>query len=302
VDILNGSVSDAIVVGSAHDCTLSLPSYDLVDLYSYRRRILGKCSVPFVTSRGCPYRCAFCGMSVMHELGGTCIFASPEQVYEQLHFLKSVYGIDRINFQDDVFTLGKSRLERMLELIAPLGIKFRCMGRAGYDDEDTYRMLADAGCVQVCWGIESGSQFLLDRMKKDVSVNDNFNVIQWARKYGITSRAFFILGFPGESFDTIQETKRFIQEADPDQVFVSNFVPYPGTDVWENWRDYGITYIDRDYSKFYQVSRDGTGGVIIDTEWLTRDEFRKLELEFRSWIKSRGLKGELQDYERQLYG
>ena len=138
---------------------------------------------------------------------------------------------------------------------------------------------------------------MLDCMKKQVKVQDNYNVIQWAKKYGIVSRAFFMIGFPGETRETLEETKRFIEESDPDQYFVSNFVPYPGTDVYDNPGDYGITNLSKDYDQYFQVSKDGTGGLTIDTEWLTKEQFRDLELEFREWIKTRSMRGEKQNYE-----
>jgi len=173
------------------------------------------------------------------------------------------------------------------------------MGRAGYDTEEVYARLADAGCVQVSWGIESGSQTILDRMNKRVTVKENYSVIQWAKKYGITSRAFFIIGFPGETEDTLNETLHFIEEADPDQYFVSNFIPYPGTAVALNPKHYGVISTTTDYNQFYQVSKDGTGGLTINTEWLTKDQFRLLELNFRSYLQNhKPMRGELQNYEK----
>lgn len=176
-----------------------------------------------------------------------------------------------------------------------------CMGRAGLDTEEVYERLADSGCAQISWGIESGSQYLLDRMNKKVLVQDNLDVIRWAKKYGINSRAFFIFGFPGETRETIQQTKDFIDKADPDQFFVSNFCPYPGTPIWRDPKKFGITKISSDFSQFYQVGKDGTGGVTIETEWIKMDEFRELELEFREWIRRREMRGMLQDYEEKLY-
>jgi radical SAM superfamily enzyme YgiQ (UPF0313 family) len=190
----------------------------------------------------------------------------------------------------------------MLDLITPLGIKFRCHGRAGYDNEEVYKRLAEAGCVQVAWGIESGSQEILDRMNKRVKVQDNYNVIQWAKKYGITSRAFIIIGFPGETKQTMEETKEFIKKADPDQVFISSMVCYPGTDVWSNPSEYGIINLSDDFSQYYQVGKDGLGGLSFDTKWLSRQEFRELEADFRSWIhKNVTFRGSLLDYEKTLY-
>jgi len=139
-------------------------------------------------------------------------------------------------------------------------------------------------------------------MNKQVRVEDNYNVIQWAKKHNITSRIFIILGFPGETAKTLEETKKFIEIADPDQVFVSNFIPYPGTDPYLYPEKYGITNISYDFSQYYQVSKDGTGGYVIDTKWLSREEFRELELDFRQFILNRGIRGETQKYERNLYG
>jgi hypothetical protein len=73
------------------------------------------------------------------------------------------------------------------------------------------------------------------------------------------------------------------------------------TPVWRNPRKFGITKISSDFSQFYQVGKDGTGGVTIETGWLKMDEFRELELEFREWIRHREMRGMLQDYEEKLY-
>ncbi len=273
------------------------PAFNKVDLKTYSRLIDGKPSVPFLTSRGCPFKCSFCGLASMHEINGRYHMMDPAVAATQLYRIKNELGVDRLNFQDDIFTMNRPRLFKILETVKELGFRFRCMGRAGYDTEETYEKLAEAGCGQVAWGIESGSQHVLDRMKKQVTVQDNLNVIKWAKKYGIVARAFFIIGFPGETKETLEETKRFIKEADPDQFFVSNFIPYPGTDVADNYKKYGITNMSNDYDQYFQVSKDGTGGLTIDTEWLSREEFRDLELNFREWIKKRGIRGAKQKYE-----
>jgi radical SAM superfamily enzyme YgiQ (UPF0313 family) len=273
------------------------PAFNKVDLQTYSRLIDGKHSVPFLTSRGCPFKCSFCGLAQMHNINGRYHMMDPAVAASQFRRIKDEFGIDRLNFQDDIFTMNRPRLFKILNSVKELGFRFRCMGRAGYDTEETYARLAEAGCGQVAWGIESGSQHMLDRMRKQINVQDNYNVIKWAKKYGIVSRAFFMIGFPGETKETLEETKRFIEEADPDQCFVSNFVPYPGTEVADNPDWYGITSICHDYSQYFQVSKDGTGGLTIDTEWLTKEEFRELELEFRKFIKARGMRGAKQKYE-----
>lgn len=277
------------------------PSYHLIEPLSYHRKIGGKHPLPMLTSRGCPYKCAFCGLTTMHNLGNF-IQAKPKLICEHIGRVHHDFGIDRIIFHDDVFTVNRDRLFQMLDLIKPLGIKFRCMGRVGYDTEETYKRLAEAGCVQVAWGIESGSQEILDRMNKGVTVQDNYNVIQWAKEYGINSRTFFIIGFPGETGESMEKTRQFIERANPDQVLASNFIPYPGTPVGDNPGFYGITRMSKNFDQFYQLGKDGTGGMTIDTIWLTMEEMRRLELEFREWLKLLKPRGELQDYEKRSHG
>jgi anaerobic magnesium-protoporphyrin IX monomethyl ester cyclase len=306
LDIVSGKVLEHIIIGQTPDDYFLFPSYDLIKPETYHRRIANNISLPYLTSRGCPGKCTFCGLEQMHkQLGYKVIFANENVVIEHLKRIKYEFGITSINFQDDIFTLLPKRLFKILDTVKSLGMKFRCMGKAGIDTEDVYKILADSGVEQISWGIESGSQYILDRMKKQVKVKDNYNVIQWAKKYGITSRAFFIIGFPGETEKTLEETKQFIINAGPDQCFVSTMVPYPGTDVGNNPEKYGIIKIYDDYSQYYQVGKDGTGGLLnFDTEWLNRLQFQELELKFREWVKiymQNKPQEKLQDYEKILY-
>jgi len=273
------------------------PAYHLVDLNSYKRTIDGEPSITMLTSRGCPFRCSFCGLDETHK---TVKFRSPEAVVEEIKEIKERYGITKFNFQDDTFTMNKKRLYTLLDLLTPLNIGFRCHGRAGLDIKEDYVKLKKAGCDMLSWGIESGSQKMLDLMNKRSTVKQNENVIKLAKKNGITSRAFFILGFPGETRETVEETKSFIERTNPDQYFVSNFVPYPDTDVWNNPDKYGIIKMNKDFSNYFQVDKTGYGSVNIETRDLSSDEFKEIEKEFRTWINKRERKGSLLCYEKEL--
>ncbi|MDP2159412.1 MAG: radical SAM protein [Flavobacterium sp.] len=300
VDIIKGEATSFIVSNHKVFNCFTMPKYELVEINSYHRTIAGRKSIPMLTTRGCPYHCSFCGLSYLHSMESIS-FADPEIVVNQIKTIKNKFGITAIGFQDDIFTLKKERFKKLMTLLKPLNIKFRCHGRAGIDTEETYELLAEAGCAQVAWGIESGSQHMLDRMNKKSKVQDNYNVIQWAKKYGIDSRSFFVIGFPGETKETLEETKQFIEWSNPDQYFVSSFVPYPGTDVWNNPKKYGVIYIDKNFEQFYQIDKKGYGGLTVDTEWLTRKQFSDLEKDFREWIlKNKPLKGMLLDYEKKL--
>jgi radical SAM superfamily enzyme YgiQ (UPF0313 family) len=125
-------------------------------------------------------------------------------------------------------------------------------------------------------------------------------VIRWAKEVGITSRAFFIIGFPQEDKYTIQETKDFIERTNPDQYFVSNFVPYPNTDVWKNPEKYGVKNIEKDFKNYFQVDKTGYGSRNFEVDNITQEEFFELEKDFRNWIQKREKRGFLQDYEKEL--
>lgn len=278
--------------------SLPTPAYDLVDLRTYNRKLGGSRLLTMLTSRGCPFGCAFCSIGNLYK---TVKYRSPETVAMEIREIIDTYGIRSFNFQDDTFLVNKRRTHRLLTLLEPLGINFRCHGRVGLDTKEDYVRLKRAGCSQICWGIESGSQFILDRMKKNVTVSQCKQVIAWAKELDILDRAFFIVGFPGESAETLEKTKEFIKEVKPSQWFVSTFQPYPGTDVWSHPTTYGITWIYKDFSQYIQVQGMSEGGSCnIDTVWTSHKEMECLEREFRNWISHLKPRGPLQDYELKM--
>ncbi|GAH52064.1 unnamed protein product, partial [marine sediment metagenome] len=201
----------------------------------------------------------------------------------------------------DTFMVYKKRVYELMEFIGPLDISFRVLGRAGLDTKEDYRRLKDAGCEAIGWGIESGSQEILDKMNKQVTVKQNAEVIEWAQDLGILDRIFIILGFPGETKETLKETKRFIETTNPSQHISSTFQPYPGTQVWNDPKRFGVKKIYTDFSKYIQINGSGLGSHCnIDTEWMTREEFEKAQTDFRLWLNARRKRGPLQKYEEVL--
>jgi len=274
------------------------PDYSMVDIFSYQRLIGNMKAVSMLTSRGCPFQCAFC--TVRKQFKGIR-YRSPEAVIEEIKHIIEVYGIRSFNFQDDTFTINKRRVRNLLEQMRPLGINFRCHGRAGHDSKEDYVLLKEAGCTQLCWGIESGSQCILDKMNKKVVADQNQEVIEWAQELGMLDRGFFIIGFPGETWETLEKTKRFIEKVNLSQIFVSSFQPYPGTDVWRDPAKYGVTKIYQDFHRYIQVDGDGTiGRCNIDTLWMNREEMEQADGEFRRWALLRKRRGSLQEYEKRL--
>lgn len=274
------------------------PDYELVDIKSYHRTIDNSQSVSILTSRGCPFRCAFCGLPKQKRV---VRYRSPEAVYEEIRYLKEHYGFEAFNFQDDTFIVNKKRVKRLMELIGRLDIKFRCLGRAGIDTKEDYQRLKDAGCTSVAWGVESGSQKMLDLMNKQVTVKQNHEVIEWAHDLNLIDRVFILIGFPGETPATLEETKAFIRESDPSQYLASTFQPYPGIDVVKDPKRFGVINIYKDFSRYIQIQADGNGGESnIDTIWSSADEMSKMIADFKTWINQRQRRGAMQDYEKSL--
>jgi len=257
------------------------PAYHLVDLFSYGRVIEEQPCATMLTSRGCAYHCAFCGLPSHHR---TIKYRSAESVASDIWRIKTVYGIEKFYFQDDSFTTNKEHLHRVLDSIRPLEVGFKCLARVGSTAGD-YKKLKSAGCDLICFGIETGSQKLLDRMNKQTTVEQNLLAIKWAKEAGLRTKAFFMMGFPGETRETIEQTKRFIEKSRPDEYCISNFVPFPGTDVWNSPAKYGVTWMNKDFGQYYQVNGTENGGLTISTDVLSVSEFRELELEFRFWVK-----------------
>lgn len=272
--------------------------YDLVDILSYHRKIDNQKSISILTSRGCPFRCAFCGLPKQSRI---VRYRTPEAVAAEIKMIKDKYGITAFNFQDDTFIVDKKRVKKLCKLLEPLDISWRCLGRAGLDSLDDYKRMKDAGCKSISWGIESGSQYILDRMNKQVRVRDNYQIIEWAKSLDILDRVFILVGFPGETAKTLSETMEFVDKADPSQYLASTFQPYPGTDVAKNPLKYGVTKIYHDYSNYIQIKANGNGGDSnIDTLWHKREQMSAMLCDFKDWLNRRKRRGALQDYEKKL--
>lgn len=257
-------------------------AYHLLDVYSYDRVLENKPCISILSSRGCPYRCAFCALPPHRK---AVKYRLPDSIAAELRMLKTFYGFEKFNFMDDAFTANHKHLERVLDLIRPLHIGFRCLARVSDDSAEEYKRLRSAGCELLSFGTESGSQKILDRMNKKSTVEQNLISIKRAKEAGIRTKAFFIIGFPGETKETVEETKRFIEKAKPDEYCVSNFVPYPGSEVWNNPDRFGIVWQNKDFDKYYQLDKTEHGGINISTNVLSASEFKVLEIDFRCWLK-----------------
>ncbi len=197
--------------------------------------------VSLYTGRGCPARCTFCLWP--QTIGGhTYRVRSPESVYEEMKRAKELFPqVKEFFFDDDTFTANLQRAEEIARRLGQLGITWSCNARANVPYE-TLKVMKENGLRLLLVGYESGNQGVLNNVKKGVRLDTARKFTQNCKKLGITIHGTFILGLPGETRRTIEETIRFACDIDPDTIQVSLAAPYPGTELYaqalqEGWLD-----------------------------------------------------------------
>lgn len=274
------------------------PARHLVDIKKYHRNVEGKPATSLITSRGCPWNCNFC----CKDIHGTNVrFRSVDRVIAEIKGIQQQYGINSFLFYDDVFTLNVGgRLDDLCARLKPLNITFRCNGRVGANKPEDYVKLKEAGCDEIAFGIESGSQKMLTAIGKKVTAAQNEQAIRDAKAAGLKTKAYLMVGFPGETQETIEETKRFVERADPDKFTLFAFVPLPGCDVYKNPGEYGITRLDSNWDQYFNIAGQYEGGVTFETPELSKAEFTRLHDDLAKFLVARGQRGRVEKYYAKL--
>lgn len=254
---------------------LPFPDYSLVDIKSYHRMVDGSFSLSILSSRGCPYRCVFCNSIILGK-GRKVRFRTVENVVSEIHKLKADLGISSFRFQDDNFTLNQPWLREMTALFKQEAIRYRCFGRVDRATREMTDMLFESGCRHIAFGIESGSNVILRHMQKDQTTEDIRHGISNARASGLTVRVYLMVGFPGETWETVQATVDLMLECMPDEFSVYPLIPYPGTPIYQRPEKFGITAINQDFSQYFQVRRGRESGYVFRTESLDEDNIASM--------------------------
>ena len=194
------------------------------------------------STRGCPGSCTFCGSSQFW--GHKVRFHSPGYFVDQLELLYKK-GITFFYFSDDIFTIKKSRVIRICKEILKRDLKivWVAISRVNYVNEEILYWMGKAGCIQISYGVESGSEKIRNRMlNKNISTDDIKRAFAMTTKFGMLARAYFIYGSPGESWDTIEETIDLIREIKPLSIIFYILDIFPGTALYSDFkRRSGIT-------------------------------------------------------------
>lgn len=188
-----------------------------------------------ITSRGCPYNCHFC-----FKISKKFRARSPENILSELIEIRSL-GTRNVHIMDDLFVWNRERCLKILTMIKrhKLRMHFKVRSRTDFIDEELLVAMKEAGVKSVVYGIESGSQKILDRMNKKTTVEMNRRAITLTKKVGLQCYADLFLGYPGETPETIHETEKLIVETKPTAVNCSVMYPLPSTKVYNDAKENG---------------------------------------------------------------
>ena len=195
-------------------------------------------SAAVMTARGCPYRCTFCVSSVSKK---KVRCHSIEYVMREVDDLIEKYGIKDITFIDDVMTINKKRTYSLCEELAKRKKKLVWSSniRIGLVDKEMLRYMKESGCWMVLVGIESGNQEILNRVKKQIKLQQAEQLSNWCKEVGLMFHPSFIIGHPGETIETINQTINFANKLHTHFPLFTIMVPYPGTELWRTAEEYG---------------------------------------------------------------
>ena len=266
---------------------LPYPAYHLVDMEKYLNpktieyRSFQKRALSMVTSRGCPFNCSFC--SVHLHMGKTFRAHSVDYVVDHIEYLVNKYRIKTIYFEDDNLTFDIERFEAICDKIIERGIKFHWETpngvRADYLTLDLLKKMKKTGCQSVFVGVESGDQYVLDNIiGKSLKLKNVVKFAKMCKKIGLKTGAFYIIGFPGETKETMRNTVDFalmLKRKYDVGMHLLFATPSYGTRLYEECKQKGYIRGDLTPRAFAEV-RQNWGLPLIETENFTAIDVKEI--------------------------
>ena len=253
--------------------TLPLPARHLLPLSRYQA--LGY-SISIITSRGCPYSCIFCLGRRM--VGNRVRLRSAPRVVDEIEQILA-YGIDRINVADDLFVSHRGRVREVCDEILRRALRFTwsAFARVNTVDRETLKLMREAGCDSVSFGVETGNSDLLKLARKGITREQVRKAVSLCREIGIVPHTSFIVGLPGETPETLEETGAFA--ASLGSLYGYHFLtPFPGTTVREEAERYDIEILTDDWTRY------DANSAIVRTSRLTPEQMNRFVADFESTI------------------
>jgi radical SAM superfamily enzyme YgiQ (UPF0313 family) len=212
---------------------MPFPARDLIRNDQYGNFIcVRKNFTAMLTGTGCPFRCKYCASTLSH-----CIMRSAGNVTDEIEECYEKYGVREIDFYDQSFTIDRKRTLMICDEIIKrkIDIIWTIRTRADLIDKELLEAMKTAGLTRIMYGIESGDQGILDRLNKNESLEKVKSIVKLTKKYGINMLGFFMLGCPGETAKTLQNTFRLALSLPFDDIQATRFTLFPGTRFYEEY-------------------------------------------------------------------
>lgn len=253
-------------------------NYDLIDVNRYMA-LSGRPQLDYISSQGCRFRCSFCADPFMYKRGWYGY--SPERIGEEVEALWKRYHFNHVHFQDETFFTYAPRVKALAETFIQRELPISWFGTMRADQgvrlsEDIWQLCKQSGLERVMIGMEAGTQEMLDWMQKDIKLQQLYDVAKLCIKYDIAINFSVIVGFPGESAESIRQTLNVVKElremSPSFHMGIFYFKPYPGNKIADELlaNNYQFSATLEEWSNFDYV---GSG----QSEWVDADTFRLVE-------------------------
>jgi radical SAM superfamily enzyme YgiQ (UPF0313 family) len=265
---------------------IKFPARKKIDIHRYKYTIRGVNITPIISSRGCPFSCAFCSKNPYDKFR----MRSPENFIAEVDEIKKL-GFDGLMIYDDTLNINRKRFLRICELLKDRKMCWKCHVRTDLVDDEMVKIMAESGCVEVAIGFESGSDTILRNINKKTTVEMNTRVAKLFMDNGISVRAYMILGLPGETLKTIDETRKWLDMVITGGIIssfgIGIFMPYPGSSIYRDKEKYDIQFDNIDYSRAWIRGRKGEFSCFVRTSELSPQDIlharESISREFREY-------------------
>jgi len=275
---------------------LPIPDRSFIDINSYNYSIENQKATSLINQFGCPFKCNFCGGRNSQTYNKT-LTRSSDSIIKELDYLIKCYGYTGFMFYDDEINLKKEAFKELLIKLIDYQQKnsiqlfFRGFSRSDLMSNEEAKLMYEAGFRWVLLGFESGSDRILKNMNKLTTVQKNTQAIEIVKNNNLKIKALMSIGHPGESYETIAESKKWLDQIKPDELDVTILTLYPGTEYFDNayfdnnkWvyksKNNDILYSD-DISfltdKTFYKSKEHENSCFISTEYLSSNEILKCQ-------------------------
>lgn len=225
---------------------IPFPDRSAIEIENYLsvwKKFHGRRTLNISTQRGCPYTCKWCSTAVY---GQSYRRNTPRKVVEEIEELIQNYNAEALWFVDDVFTVSHKWISELHEEFkkANLTISFECITRAERLNEEILQKLKEMGCFRIWIGAESGSQKIIDKMDRRVTIENVQSMIRLTQKIGIEAGTFIMVGYPEETHDDILLTMKHIEACNPSVLTLTKAYPIKGTDLYHEMEEKFINQLN----------------------------------------------------------